>query len=92
MTLNLSDEQLKDVRRGRMVSARSADVREPLVICPQSELAAVIVAAMQDIRTRLGDRLSEDELREEIEDSLIKSAWADLARKARNQWAKDNPY
>lgn len=92
MTLTLSDEQMEEVRRGRAVSVRSEEVREPLVVCPQSEFAAVVLSVVRDVRDRLGDRLSEDELREEIEDALIQKAWADLGRRARDAWARENPY
>ena len=44
MTLTLSDEQLEEVQQGRPISVRSSEVREPLVVCPQSEFAAVIFA------------------------------------------------
>ncbi|MBA3312984.1 MAG: hypothetical protein H0T47_06785 [Planctomycetaceae bacterium] len=92
MTLTLSDEQLAEVKRGGTISVRSPDDEQQLLICAQSEFSAVILAVVQDIRSRLGDKLSEEELKEEIEDVLIRKAWAEAGRKAANAWAKDNPY
>jgi hypothetical protein len=91
MTLTLSDEQLAEIKRGGTISVRSPDDQQ-LVICSQSEYVDEIVSVVQDIRSRLGDRLTADELREEIEDALEKRAWSELGRKALNAWAKDNPY
>jgi len=92
VTLILSEEQLEEVRRGHAVSVRSDEVREPLVVCPQSEIPAMILSVVQDIRGRLGDQLTEEELKEEIEDALIQKAWMDLGRRTRDAWAKDNPF
>lgn len=91
MTLTLSDEQLAEVKRGGTISVRSPDDQQ-LLICSQAEFVDEIVSVVQDIRSRLGDQLTNDELREEIEDALEKRAWAELGRKALNAWAKDNPY
>jgi hypothetical protein len=51
---------------------------------PQSGTAYVLVRA--DIFRRMQERLEEDEDRREHQ------GWAKLARKARDEWARENPY
>ena len=51
---------------------------------PQTGTAYVLVRA--DVYRRMRERLEEDEDRREHQ------AWAKLARKAREQWARENPY
>lgn len=91
MTLTLSDEQLAEIKRGGTLSVHSPDDQQ-LMICSQSEFVDEIVSVVQEIRNRLGEQLTRDELREEIEDALEKRAWAELGQNALNAWAKDNPY
>ena len=92
MTLTLSDEQLAEVKRGGTISVRSPDDDQPLLVCAQSELPAMILAVVQEVRARVGDQATDDDLKEEIEDALIQKAWLELGRQARDAWAKDNPY
>lgn len=82
MTLTLSEDQLRDVRRGAPVSVRSPEFDRPVVLCQQEGFADVVLSVVQDIREKLGDRLSEEELREEVKEALFQKAWARAGRKA----------
>jgi len=82
MTLTLSDDQLRDVKRGSPVSVRSPEFDRPVVLCQQDEFAEIVLSVVTDIRDKLGDQLTEEELREEIKEALFRKAWARAGRKA----------
>ncbi|MGC1274228.1 MAG: hypothetical protein WBC44_11020 [Planctomycetaceae bacterium] len=81
MTLTLSEDQLRDVNGGSPVSIQSPEFAGPVVLCRQEEFAEVVLSVVQDVHQRLGDRLSEEQLRDEIKEALFRKAWARAGRK-----------
>ena len=91
MTFRLSDRQLEEVRRGEAVSICSPDFSEPMVVCPQSEFSSVVLSVIGEVREQ-GGRVTNEELKEEIADALVRRVWTAMGEKSRDTWAKENPY
>lgn len=81
MTLVLSEDQLREVNGGAPVSVQSPEFAGPVVLCRQEEFAEVVLSVVQDVHQKLGDRLSDEQLRDEIKEVLFRKAWARAGRK-----------
>lgn len=91
MILEISDRQLEEVRRGEAVSIRTPDLSEPMVVCAQSEFSSVVLSVIGEVREQ-GDQITKEDLKEEIEDALVRRVWTAMGEKTRDAWAKENSY
>ena len=69
-------------RYGTPVSVRSPAFEGSVVLCQQDEFAEIVLSVVRDLQEKLGDQLSEEELRAEIKEALFQKAWARAGRKA----------